>query len=77
MNYTIMELIKLLNTYEEYSALLFLIIASLRIFTLIPCTVFIIIGGVLFNPLEAFILTTIANLISEIILFPLQNLQLV
>lgn len=63
------KIIKFLNTYKEYSELLFLIIASLRIFTLIPCTVFIIIGGVLFNPLEAFILTAIANLISEILLF--------
>lgn len=63
------KVIKFLNTYKEYSALLFLIIASLRIFTLIPCTVFIVIGGVLFNPLEAFLLTAIANLISEILLF--------
>lgn len=63
------KIIKFLNTYEEYSELLFLVIASLRIFTLIPCTVFIIIGGVLFNPLEAFILTAAANLISEILLF--------
>lgn len=63
------KVIKFLNTYKEYSELLFLIIASLRIFTLIPCTVFIIIGGVLFNPLEAFILTAIANLISEVLLF--------
>lgn len=63
------KIIKFLNTYEEYEEVLFLAIASLRIFTLIPCTVFIIIGGVLFNPLEAFILTTIANLISEILLF--------
>ncbi|HEY5562372.1 MAG TPA: VTT domain-containing protein [Clostridiaceae bacterium] len=58
-----------LNIYSQYSVFLFLVIATLRIFTLIPCTVFIIIGGILFSPLEAFILTTIANLLSEIILF--------
>lgn len=63
------KIIKFLNKYKEYDELLFLVIASLRIFTLIPCTVFIIIGGVLFNPLEAFILTAAANLISEILLF--------
>lgn len=63
------KIIKFLNTYKEYSELLFIIITSLRIFTLIPCTVFIVIGGVLFNPLEAFILTAISNLISEILLF--------
>ena len=63
------KVIDFLNTYKEYSALLFLLIASIRIFTLIPCTVFIIIGGVLFNPLEAFVLTATANLISEILLF--------
>ncbi len=63
------KIIKFLNKYKEYDELLFLVIASLRIFTLIPCTVFIIIGGILFNPLEAFILTAAANLISEILLF--------
>lgn len=63
------KIIGFLHTYKDYSELLFLIIASLRIFTLIPCTVFIIIGGVLFNPLEAFLLTAAANLISEILLY--------
>lgn len=63
------KIIQFLNTYKDYSALLFLIIASLRILTLIPCTVFIIIGGILFNPVEAFFLTAAANLISEILLF--------
>lgn len=63
------KIIIFLDTYKQYSAILFLIIASLRIFTLIPCTVFIIIGGVLFNPIEAFFLTAAANLISEILLF--------
>jgi uncharacterized membrane protein YdjX (TVP38/TMEM64 family) len=70
------KIIKFLNTYKEYSALLFLIIASLRIFTLVPCTVFIIIGGVLFNPLEAFVLTAIANLISEMLLYFFAKLTL-
>ncbi len=63
------KIVSFLNTYKEYSVGLFLIIASLRIFTLIPCTVFIIIGGVLFNPFEAFLLTATANLISELLLF--------
>lgn len=63
------KIISFLNTYKDYSAILFLIIASLRIFTLIPCTVFILIGGILFNPIEAFFLTASANLISEILLF--------
>lgn len=63
------KVIDFLNNYKEYSALLFLLIASIRIFTLIPCTVFIIIGGVMFNPLEAFLLTATANLISETLLF--------
>ena len=63
------KIINFLKIYPQYSALLFLIIASLRTFTLIPCTIFIIIGGMLFSPLEAFVLTTIANLLSEILLF--------
>ena len=70
------KIINFLNIYPQYSALLFLIIASLRTITLIPCTVFIIIGGMLFSPLEAFILTTIANLLSEILLFFFTKLTL-
>lgn len=58
-----------LQAYPNYSTLLFLLIASFRIFTLVPCTVFIIIAGILFNPLKAFILITIANLLSEVLLF--------
>ncbi|NRW27394.1 putative membrane protein YdjX (TVP38/TMEM64 family) [Clostridium beijerinckii] len=63
------KIIFFLNTYEKFSAILFFIIASLRIFTLIPCTIFIIIAGILFNPYEAFVLTATANLLSEILLF--------
>ncbi|EKQ57017.1 MULTISPECIES: VTT domain-containing protein [unclassified Clostridium] len=70
------KIISFLNTYKNYSALLFFIIASLRIFTLIPCTVFIIIGGVLFNPLDAFILTALANLMSEVLLYFFAKLTL-
>ncbi|EHJ01221.1 SNARE associated protein [Clostridium sp. DL-VIII] len=58
-----------LQAYPNYSTLSFLIIASFRIFTLIPCTAFIISAGMLFNPVKAFILVTIANLLSEIFLF--------
>lgn len=58
-----------LQTYSKYNTLLFLIIASFRIFTLVPCTVFIISAGILFNPVKAFILVTIANLLSEVFLF--------
>jgi len=72
----IYKIIIFLDIYHQYSALLFLIIASLRTITLIPCTIFIIIGGMLFSPLEAFILTTIANLLSEILLFFFTKLTL-
>jgi uncharacterized membrane protein YdjX (TVP38/TMEM64 family) len=63
------KITEFLQAYPNYSTLLFLIIASFRIFTLVPCTVFIIIAGVLFNPVKAFILITIANLLSEVLLF--------
>ena len=75
-NNGIYKIINFLKIYPQYSALLFLIIASLRTITLIPCTIFIIIGGMLFSPLEAFILTTIANLLSEILLFFFTKLTL-
>jgi len=63
------KIIGFLQTYPRYSTLLFVTIASFRIFTLVPCTVFIIIAGILFNPVKAFILVTIANLLSEVLLF--------
>jgi uncharacterized membrane protein YdjX (TVP38/TMEM64 family) len=65
---------RFLNTYPKYSVLLFLIIATFRIFTFLPCTAFIIIGGMLFSPLETVILTTIANLLSEVLLFSFTKL---
>lgn len=68
------KIAKFLNTYPHYSALLFLMIASLRIFTLVPCTVFIIVAGMLFSPLETVILTTVSNLLSEILLFSFTKL---
>jgi len=67
------KITRFLQTYPKYSTLSFLVIASFRIFTLIPCTVFIISGGMLFNPVKAFILVTIANLLSEIFLFLFVN----
>lgn len=63
------KITRFLQAYPNYSTLSFLIIASFRIFTLIPCTAFIISAGMLFNPVKAFILVTIANLLSEIFLF--------
>ncbi|MBL4934565.1 VTT domain-containing protein [Clostridium sp. YIM B02515] len=65
----IVKITGFLQIYPKYSTLLFLTIASFRIFTLVPCTVFIIIAGILFNPVKAFILVTIANLLSEVLLF--------
>lgn len=63
------KITRFLQAYPNYSTLLFLMIASFRIFTLIPCTAFIISAGVIFNPVKAFILVTIANLLSEVFLF--------
>jgi uncharacterized membrane protein YdjX (TVP38/TMEM64 family) len=63
------KITRFLQIYPKYSVLLFLIIASFRIFTFIPCTVFIITAGILFDPVKAFVLVTIANLLSEIFLF--------
>lgn len=63
------KITRFLQAYPNYSTLSFLMIASFRVLTLIPCTVFIICAGMLFNPVKAFILVTIANLLSEIFLF--------
>ncbi|OPJ63977.1 TVP38/TMEM64 family protein [Clostridium oryzae] len=65
----IRKIICFLRSYPQYSALLFLVIASLRSFTLIPSTFFVIIAGMLFNPIEAFILAATANILSEVLVF--------
>jgi uncharacterized membrane protein YdjX (TVP38/TMEM64 family) len=63
------KIVGFLRAYPNYSTLLFFIIATFRIFSLLPCTVFVIVAGILFNPVKAFILIAMANLLSEVLLF--------
>jgi uncharacterized membrane protein YdjX (TVP38/TMEM64 family) len=53
------------NTSGDYKALIFIALSSIRIVALIPSAVFMILGGVIFNPFEGVILTLISILLSE------------
>lgn len=55
--------------WDDFKEVIFIALSSLRIVALIPSTVFIILGGMLFNPIEAIILTVISIIISETIVY--------
>lgn len=63
------KIISFLRAYPEYSKILFLTISSLRILTFLPSTLFIFVASILFTPTEAILLATIANLLSELLVF--------
>jgi uncharacterized membrane protein YdjX (TVP38/TMEM64 family) len=49
----------------SYKPLIFIALSSLRIVALIPSAVFMILGGIIFNPFEGILLTTVSVIISE------------
>lgn len=57
------------NTSGNYKALIFIALSSIRIVALIPSAVFMILGGVIFNPFEGVLLTLISILLSETIMY--------
>jgi uncharacterized membrane protein YdjX (TVP38/TMEM64 family) len=57
------------NNYGNYSVLIFIALSSLRVVALIPSAVFMILGGMLFNPLEGVLLTLTSVIISETIVY--------
>lgn len=57
------------NNYGSNKVLIFIVLASLRIVALIPSAVFMILGGILFNPLAGVVLTLISVIISETIVY--------
>lgn len=53
----------------NYKALLFIALSSLRIAALIPSAIFMVLGGMLFRPIEGITLTLISVIISETIVY--------
>ncbi|KZL91820.1 TVP38/TMEM64 family protein [Clostridium magnum] len=53
----------------NYKALIFIALSSLRIVALIPSAVFMILGGMIFTPIEGFALTFISVILSETIVY--------
>ncbi|GAA0742385.1 TVP38/TMEM64 family protein [Clostridium oceanicum] len=54
---------------SDYKKLIFLAVASIRVVTLIPSSVFMILGGMIFNPVDGVILTLLSILFSESIVY--------
>lgn len=53
----------------NYKVLIFIALSSLRIVALIPSAVFMILGGMIFTPIEGFVLTLISVILSETIVY--------
>lgn len=57
------------NNCGSYKEVIFIALSILRIAALIPSAVFMILGGVLFNPLEGVALTLISVILSETMVY--------
>ncbi|MBL4936730.1 TVP38/TMEM64 family protein [Clostridium sp. YIM B02515] len=53
----------------NYKALVFIALSSLRIAALIPSAVFMILGGMMFRPIQGFALTLVSVVLSETIVY--------
>lgn len=63
-----------LNSYGSYKELIFIALATLRIVAFIPSAVFMILAGIIFNPLEGVALAFISVVLSETIIFVLSKI---
>lgn len=53
----------------NYKILIFIVLSSLRIVAFIPSAVFMLLGGMIFNPIEGFVFTLISIVLSETIVY--------
>lgn len=60
---------KFLDSFGSYKIVLFITLSTIRVAALIPSVAFMILGGIMFNPLEAFVLTLISVILSESIIY--------
>lgn len=63
-----------LSTHGNYKEIIFIALSSLRILALIPSAVFMVLGGIMFNPIEGFILTFISIVLSETFIYILSKI---
>lgn len=63
------DLNKFFNGCGSFKVLIFIVLSSFRIVALIPSAVFMILGGVIFNPFEGVILTLISVILSETLIY--------
>jgi uncharacterized membrane protein YdjX (TVP38/TMEM64 family) len=63
------SIISYINQNSNYTKLLFVFLASARVFIFIPGVVFMIIGGVLFGAFTGFFLSMISMIISQTIVY--------
>lgn len=63
-----------LNSCGSYKELIFIVLASLRVAAVIPSAVFMILGGMIFNPVEGTALTFISVVLSETIVFVISKI---
>lgn len=60
---------KFISRYSQYKTLIFVLLSTIRVAALIPGAVFMIIGGIIFNPIEGIFLTLISIILSETIVY--------
>lgn len=63
------KLVEVFCEFGDYKELVFVALSSLRVVVLIPSAVFMILGGIIFNPLEGILLTLISVILSETIVY--------
>lgn len=66
-DYTV--LIRFLKSHENYITLIFIALSTLRIFILLPGSIFMVIGGIIFPPLKAFTFSMISMILSQSIIY--------
>jgi uncharacterized membrane protein YdjX (TVP38/TMEM64 family) len=63
------DLFSFIIAHKKLSTVTFVILSSIRIFAFLPGMLFMVIGGILFDPIVAFILCMLSMIISETIVF--------
>jgi uncharacterized membrane protein YdjX (TVP38/TMEM64 family) len=66
-----LELQQMILLFAEFAPLVYVLLFALRGIFFVPATAMIILGGAIFNPLQAFVLSLIGLILSVMILFSL------
>jgi uncharacterized membrane protein YdjX (TVP38/TMEM64 family) len=63
------NIITVANANSAYKVIIFIILSTVRITAFIPSAVFMILGGMMFSPVRAFLYTAISVFLSEAVLY--------